>query len=1228
MKFEKALFMSNFGVDMGMPEFRVGSFATYLLPFSHTFKKAFDGEVKFLLGSHTLDLLNRKKNIKEINHSNSFVIEGADYAPTFGYGDEFILQSYNNDFGDKLDIYFSYFSKLFAGWEPDVIFCWEFPTNLFRQLFPKALVLDIMPGAYMRPPYPKTISIDPLGLYKNSFLQSYSADTDYSDLDDLSDFYKIRDMYSNYFNNDIDVKNVILDLVDPDRRFDKYWLVPLQVSGYFGFYANTKYRDQFEFLTDVLAKAPKNVGVIFTQYIGSLVSDKVISNRNLGYIRNLHSNFLYSTEFEKLDNLSQYIIPWVDTVVTVSSTLGFQALLHGKKLISPSTSHLSYVSSTLEEKKTLSENFVASLICRQNPLVEKFLNDVDYFKNLIISLANRQSDSASDILKSLPKPNNIYQDYLALSPFSAADNQIKKMGGVISGKKNSLRSLLDKIDHFEVVSFDIFDTLLKRSVFKPEDAFVLIQKKLEAEHSHQFNPLILSRFPELRAGFERQLRKELDDKNLLLDPVAIKTEEFFIQDVYKKMLNAFGLDESLCTALTEVEQEIEFSVLAARSLGKIIYDYAIAKGKRVILVSDFIHDERFVAQALTNANYSGYERLYVSSEVSLKKHSGNLFKHVLNDLNITPQQVIHIGDNSTGDFLKAIECGIYPTKILSTRERVNQIFKNRAFELPVLDTSFYLRSATNLYAEEYYDALLVNGDKLVTSAKEKREAFSTPGEFGFLAIGPVLYEFTKWVLDNALEQGCSKVLFFARDCSLPYQMAVKLVASVKRYAEIEPVYLAVSRKALTCLNVNEPHDCFKVRIDDFSRNKSLSSLLKSRFKIEADLVGEKYYRKWSIKNLDCLVKECTLGAIYGLVHEYLSENWDDWNSATESNKTAFEQYLKSKHLSNQDNVVAVDFGYKGSAHSVVSEFFKNEFVPLFFMTYCGDMGNSPYPQARAFTHSNLNVQHKRSTPLISHNLIIETIINEPIGSLTAYELVDGKYELVREELEGDAHLTKVRSIHSGAMKFCDRWIDAFENLGYSIKLENNSSTYFMHKFFSNPVEADLNILKGLIFDNSYAGVQSIFLLSPSKPNETDIWKEGLALSKKLTPQKSVVSAAAQSVKNITNAFVKGQPTANAVASIEKTKAPAKSRTLPNIEHFKVTNLKIAKSYHRTEYLSVLSAIAFPNKQCIIDPTLIEMVLTKGKNYVALKFIQDNGGLWKSKLSLKDKIYLATTANSK
>jgi HAD superfamily hydrolase (TIGR01549 family) len=1251
MRFQKALFMSNFGIDMGLPEFRVGSYATYLLPFSKVFEKATGGECKFLLGSHTLDLLTRKSKITEINAKNSFVVRGKEYASLFGLGDDFLLESYNDAFGQKEERYIQYFRKLFGDWQPDVIFCWEFPTTLFRKIFPKALVLDIMPGAYMRPPYPKTISVDPVGLYTNSFLKNYDNSQDFSALGDTNEFLKIRELYSHYFNHDTDVKDVILNLVDPERKFDKYWLVPMQISGYFGFYENCDYKDQFDFLTDVLEKAPKNVGVIATQYIGSLVSEKALNNRNLGYIRSLYKNFLYSTEFEKLDNISQYIAPWADSVITVSSTLGFQALLHDKKLISPSTSHLSYISADYDESaQKPDENLIASLFCRQNILVEKLLNDTDYFKAVLTGLDGRKSDSAIDVLSALPQPKNLYKDYVSFSPFSGADNQIKKMGGIISSKKNSLRSLLDRIEKYEIVSFDIFDTLLRRTVFKPEDVFVLIQKKLETKFNELLPAVFVKRFPELRVGFERQLRKEYDQFHNTTDVYTEKNEEFYTVEVYQRMLSSFGLNTDLSKQLLEIEQETEYSVLEARSLGKALYDIAIAKGKRVLLISDFTHTETFVSNALSQSGYSGHEKLYVSSEIGLKKHSGNLFKHVIADLGVKPESILHIGDNSTGDFLRAISNSIFPTKILATRERVNHVFKNRGLDLSIFDQSFYLRTAANLYAEEYYDALLVAGDKPVDSAKERRDLFSTPGEFGFLALGPVIYEFTKWILDNAIEQNCKKVLFFARDCYLPYEIAKKLVEGVEKYRDLQPIYLAVSRKALTCLNLHQPDDCFKVRLDDFSRHKTLAELLSSRFRIDSTRISEAHLSKWSIDGVQTLIKDTTLGAIYGLVHEYLKDDWQAWNNVNGVSKEAFRAYLQENDAYESDDVVAVDFGYKGSAHSVVSEYFSKKFIPLFFMTYNGEMGNDPYPEANAYLFNNMNVRHKTCTPLISHNLIIETLINEPLGSLSAYALVEGEVVLEREEFESDTHQTKIRTIHNGVLNFSDLWIQKIEKLNAPIKLESNSSTYLLTMFFSRPENIDLEILRGLVFDNAFAGADNTYILSPRGANDKDIWKEGLALVKKNAKPVGAVSAAATNVKNITTAIVKATapivkaataspkpaPAAPKATAPEKTATTKVNITPDNKLPASQTNVielpaytgeksyRCVKTLHRTQFLHALSSIAFPGKSISIDNSLISLVTSKGKDHVAIKFLKANGGIWSSKLSLKEKVYLSAS----
>jgi hypothetical protein len=320
------------------------------------------------------------------------------------------------------------------------------------------------------------------------------------------------------------------------------------------------------------------------------------------------------------------------------------------------------------------------------------------------------------------------------------------------------------------------------------------------------------------------------------------------------------------------------------------------------------------------------------------------------------------------------------------------------------------------------------------------------------------------------------------------------------------------------------------------------------------------------------------------------------------------------------------------------------------MTYNGEMGNDPYPEAKAYLFNNMNVRHKTCTPLISHNLIIETLINEPLGSLSAYSLIDGEVVLEREEFESDTHQTKIRTIHNGVLNFSDLWIQKIEKLNAPIKLESNSATYLLTMFFSRPENIDLEILRGLVFDNAFAGANNTYILSPRGANDKDIWKEGLALVKKNTKPVGAVSAAATNVKNITTAIVKATapivkaataspkpaPAAPKVATPEKSAIPkvnissdiklpvAQTNVVELPTYTGEKSYRSVKSLHRTQFLHALSSIAFPGKNVSIDNSLISLVTSKGKDHVAIKFLKANGGIWSSKLSLKEKVYLSAS----
>ena len=82
---------------------------------------------------------------------------------------------------------------------------------------------------------------------------------------------------------------------------------------------------------------------------------------------------------------------------------------------------------------------------------------------------------------------------------------------------------------------------------------------------------------------------------------------------------------------------------------KELMDKLVERGKKIILISDMYLPAEVITQMLKRCGVDCYEKLYVSSEFASTKHDSSLFKHVLEDLDITPGDIFHIGDNKHSD---------------------------------------------------------------------------------------------------------------------------------------------------------------------------------------------------------------------------------------------------------------------------------------------------------------------------------------------------------------------------------------------------------------------------------------------------------------------------------------------------------------------------------------------------------------------------------------------------
>lgn len=1073
---KRVLLLSNLDIEIGDPFFRSGAYKNYLLPLAKALGDTRRYDAKFALNHHIFSTLFGEGILSD----SCFVFDpkSSDHL-RFG---RLLTASYRSIAEEDLNWAADYARLMLNGWTPDVILCWESPTVIFRAAFPSSVVLDLMPSMFARPPFPRSISLDPSGLYKDAWMSSPEPVLAETTTRDVRLVEELRAFYLDHFNS-LSCEAHFRDLLAIPKE-KKASLVPLQISKYFGFSENCEFADQYDFL-EAVTRSNTEDAMIATQYVGGLVSEVAINESNLRYLQDHVGDVRYSKQFEKVDSVSQYIVPWVDKVYSVSSTLGLQAKFFGKSLVSPSTSHLQYFADATDlvgvVQNRNQDELLAAYLTRGVVLFDRIINERGYFASIIDDVIDRHARglSNSDLLPSREVLDNSFSKFVAHSNLKRSETNLKKLFPSASMQFSST-SMPAKVAEaissptLKAVSFDIFDTLVRRTVYKPEDVFELMQRQLPG--SNLLPEYAISRFAEMRQGAERLVRQKRDTQLTARD--NSEKEEITISEVYEEFARCIRGEDIDIDALVKLEQEIELSVLRPRRIGRAMFDHALANGKRVILVSDFIHPKDFIERVLFQCGYEGFATLYLSSDVGTKKHSGELFDHVIGDVGLAPDAILHIGDNPIGDLKMARDRKLRAIMVPSGRSLLKKALEERKASENVLNKSFYLRTIAGLFANTYlYDESPRSKDVETKSIPKKFQLISSHEELGFLAIGPMALGFATWVVDQAISDQCTQIVFFARDCHLPYLMAKSILKYRGLDEVINLVYAPTSRKVVSGFDFFAPEDIFKVRVDDFTAAAPIGKLLAERFLIDSKFIDEDLMDKWGVRSLHAEKRSITQAAIYGLAYDVAHRHWTDLSPRFEERRATFSKYLsETTPVDFTAKTAGVDLGYQGSIHRKIAPLFSNEMLPLFFMTYSDGFGGNALAGGKAFYADNRN-SATRSNVCITHNLLLETLMNEGKGSaIGVAQLSDGSLQLMRDDAVTDDHARAINSIHRGAMLLCEEWLKECGALhSYAIP-ERDAAAYFFSMTATNPTLIEVALLSNLVFDNAFSGIENSKLI--------------------------------------------------------------------------------------------------------------------------------------------------------
>lgn len=560
----------------------------------------------------------------------------------------------------------------------------------------------------------------------------------------------------------------------------------------------------------------------------------------------------------------------------------------------------------------------------------------------------------------------------------------------------------------ETVSFDIFDTLLLRPLWNPSDVFVIMQKQFERICPN----LIDCQFVELRQMAENKAREEIRLK-------YVGAEDCTLSEIYEKFFELFGVSRSASDELKQIEIETETRLLYPRSCARDIFDFAKACGKRVILVSDMYLEKKDIEDILEKNGYTGYEKLYLSSDIRLTKNSGNLFTYVINDMQLAPTKIYHIGDNWNADICisrnKNMSSGFLP----KTKDRFTNHFEYETnscaniaslagcylAEWDRLEDNLAYRSMQAIIANKYFD----NPFKRWV----KQSDFSCDPYFvGYYTVGMHLIAIAYWLVKLAHKKGTNEIVFLARDGYMP----LKACETLKAYFKAENIklkYVACSRLAVLSWMIDNSDELISLPVSRFSHSPmSLCKLLNGIMCSFDDDNLEDQMKKSNI----IADKRFASDDEYVSFLKWFSENLFSEEIMAENRELSQEYYRNE--IGN--GCIVFDMGYSGKIPYALNKClgYNVNFAYLY-------ADNKAYQYERKGGFDILSM-YDMVPP--NCDLIREYILSEPVNSCVGFRRQEGRAIPVYSNADREfVNLFSINKISEGALDFIRDFMEHFES---------------------------------------------------------------------------------------------------------------------------------------------------------------------------------------------------------
>lgn len=626
-------------------------------------------------------------------------------------------------------------------------------------------------------------------------------------------------------------------------------------------------------------------------------------------------------------------------------------------------------------------------------------------------------------------------------------NKEKKPDRYYLSNKINVERISNKINQVDVVSFDLFDTLLQRKVDKPSAVINIVSNIISSKTKIDCRKIIESRKNAKLFYGERQ------EVSLLERYTRVKDE---------LKLNLFSPSE-----LANLEEEIDTACLELRAVGVELLKEAKLKNKKVILISDTFYSKDFIIHILNELGIRKYiDKVYLSSEFNKTKNSGDLFKFVKEK---EKGKILHIGDNYNSDVIKSRENGIEAIYLPSNIDQIKIIFDQYK---PLTGYFSYIKNG-----------LIVNNMAAYPiKAKKPGYVADSSYNFGYNVVGDIFLNFALWIKNKAKSEKINHLVFLARDGEI-----IKKVFDKINTEKIKTTYLLASRRSVRVCSIYNRDDVIR-EIDDFFDN--LKTLTPSSYKKACFRLG------LTISDINEKLV-ATENKIEKLKSYFLQTNiLDKVICNAKKEREEYLNYLTQNNIN--DNVGFVDIGHNGSLQKGIANLLGlKKTRGFYFATYKNIESNLKDVKGDhkgfGFVRNAFDTNIKGDLYL-RYALIIETLFLNRQGSFVKIEREKSKlvYRFLPTKNESK-RISFITGLDSGILKFVDDVVQISKKLRVDLIKWDSAEICCNRLFniFKNPSPFDASIFLDVNIENNFGGRENRFIVAKAKSEYSNtIWKEG------------------------------------------------------------------------------------------------------------------------------------------